>query len=210
MRLAVVMVSLPRSAVLAVEPAAAAMVLREVSLWSQTERILDVAVIEGNPARMLVLDANGVTSYRLQDSRWQSEQALPDRPLAAVAARSAGKAGSCAATKTIFSMPTCPAFYCRGSAASSLAMTCYDSDDSWPIGADSVQPECVFYFLAAISSAAHSLPEQASKRRRRRFIPPPLFLANKSRAWLLAAVDGTGPSARRQHRSGGGKAGVGQ
>src|SRR6478735_991033 len=45
----VVMVSLPRSAVLAVEPAAAAMVLREVSLWSQAERLLDVAVIEGNP-----------------------------------------------------------------------------------------------------------------------------------------------------------------
>ena len=54
---AVVMVSLPRSGVLAVEPAAAAMVLREVSLWSQPEPILDVAVIEGNPALMLVLDA---------------------------------------------------------------------------------------------------------------------------------------------------------
>ncbi len=73
----VVMVSLPRSAALAVEPAAAAMVLREVSLWSQTERILDVAVIEGNPARMLVLDANGVTSYRMQESRWLVEQSLP-------------------------------------------------------------------------------------------------------------------------------------
>ena len=71
------MVSLPRSAVLAVEPAAAAMELREVSLWSQPERILDVAVIEGNPARMLVLDANSVTFYRMQESRWLVEQSLP-------------------------------------------------------------------------------------------------------------------------------------
>ena len=52
------------------------MVLRKIPLWSQPDRILDVAVIDGNPARMLVLDANGVTAYRLQDNRWQPEQSL--------------------------------------------------------------------------------------------------------------------------------------
>ena len=74
-------------------PTAAAMVLRRIPLWSQPERILDVAVIDGNPARMLVLDANGVTSYRLQDNHWQLGTIASDHPLAAVAARSAGKAG---------------------------------------------------------------------------------------------------------------------
>ena len=73
----IVMVSLPRSASLSVEPEAAAVVLRRIPLWSQPERILDVAVIDGNPARMLVLDANGATSYRLQDNRWQMEQSFP-------------------------------------------------------------------------------------------------------------------------------------
>ena len=73
----VVMVSLPRSAPLPVEPAAATMVLRRIPLWSQPKRILDVAVSLGSPARMLVLDADGVAIYRLEDSRWQAEQSLP-------------------------------------------------------------------------------------------------------------------------------------
>ena len=45
----IAMVSLPRSAPLPVEPEAAAVVLRKIPLWSQTERILDVAVTDGNP-----------------------------------------------------------------------------------------------------------------------------------------------------------------
>ena len=113
----VVMVSLPRSAALAVEPAAAAMVLREVSLWSQTERILDVAVIDGNPARMLVLDANGVTSYRMQDNRWQVGTITSHYPFAAVAARSARKAGAGRRQDKdhLFDVYL-PGVYCRGSA----------------------------------------------------------------------------------------------
>ena len=59
--LSIVMVSLPRSAPLTVGSDAAALVIRRIPLWSQAERILDVAVIDGNPARMLVLDANSVT-----------------------------------------------------------------------------------------------------------------------------------------------------
>ena len=71
---AVVIVSLPRTAPLSIEPQLTTMVLHKTSLWSQQERILDVAVIDGNPARMLVLDANGVATYRSQDGRWQLEQ----------------------------------------------------------------------------------------------------------------------------------------
>ena len=89
----VVMVSLPRSAALAVEPAAAAMVLREVSLWSQTERILDVAVIEDNPARMLVLDANGVIVLPDAGESLADRTSTSHCSFAAVAARSARKAG---------------------------------------------------------------------------------------------------------------------
>src|ERR1700687_1153139 len=73
---AIVMVSLPISAPPSVEPEAAAMALRKISLWSQPDRILDVAVVDGNPARMLVLDTNGVAVYRTQENRWQVEQSL--------------------------------------------------------------------------------------------------------------------------------------
>src|SRR6478672_2604536 len=46
----IVMVSLPRSTPASVEPEAAEMALRRIPLWSQPERILDVAVVDGNPA----------------------------------------------------------------------------------------------------------------------------------------------------------------
>src|SRR5713101_2568767 len=69
----VVMISLPRPETRAAEPDVAATVLHKTPLWSQQEQILDVAVLEGNPARMLVLDSAGVVFYRLQDRRWQAE-----------------------------------------------------------------------------------------------------------------------------------------
>src|SRR5713226_1718892 len=58
-----VMVSLPQPATRFVEPVAAAMTLHKTPLWSQQDRILDVAVIDGTPARMVVLDSNGVAVY---------------------------------------------------------------------------------------------------------------------------------------------------
>ncbi len=65
-----------------------------LSLWSQPERILDVAVLEGNPARLLVLDSNGVTSYRLQDGRWQAGAVSADHAFQALASRPERKAGA--------------------------------------------------------------------------------------------------------------------
>ena len=122
----VVMVSLPRSALLSVEPEAAAMVLRRIPLWSQPERILDVAVIEGNPARMLVLDGNGVRLYRFQDNRWQSEQSLPiahSRPWPRDLRGRLVAAKTLSITKTIFLMSTCPASIAEVRRALPPAMT---------------------------------------------------------------------------------------
>ena len=99
---AIVMVSLPVSVPRSVEPEAAAMALRKISLWSQADRILDLAVIDGNPARMLVLDSNGITVYRIQENRWQLEQSLSHRPLPALATRSARKVDTGQRSKPTF------------------------------------------------------------------------------------------------------------
>src|SRR5438445_11491949 len=65
---AVVMVSLARPETLPVTRETPAVVIHKALLWSQPDRILDVAVIDGNPAHMAVLDANGVNIFKLQDS----------------------------------------------------------------------------------------------------------------------------------------------
>jgi hypothetical protein len=187
---AVVMVSLARSAVLAVEPTAAAMVLREVSLWSQTERILDVAVIEDNRARMVVLDANGVTSYRMQESRWLVEQALPiahSRPWPRdlrgrlVWHRDGDK-------DHLFDAYL-PGVFCRGSGGAALAMTCFESNDPWPIGAD------LFSQSASFASSRNFFNGTLSPGVGAQTTAPAFYSAaavprEQSTWWLLAAVDG--------------------
>jgi hypothetical protein len=75
---AVAMVSVPRSGRSGAAYEAMPITLRKVPLWTQDERILDVAVLEenGTPSRIAVLGAEDVSAYRLQNGKWQMEQTL--------------------------------------------------------------------------------------------------------------------------------------
>ena len=190
----IAMVYLPRSAPPAVEPEAAAMVLRKIPLWAQTERILDLAVIDGNPARMLVLDGNGVTFYRLQESRWQLEQLLPvvhSRPWPRdlrgrlVLGKDLGKDKD----KDHLFDAYLPGVLCRSSAGASLAMTCYDSDDPWPIGTDVSSLNATFtasrnFFSGALSPGIGKLTTAPA------FYSAAALPRGQTVWWLLASVDG--------------------
>jgi len=130
---AVAMVSVPRSG----RPGAAyesmPITLRKVSLWTQDDRILDVAVLEENSivSRIAVLGTEDVFTYRLQNGKWQAEQTLaivhpnpwpldlrgrffqaPDRTLNAYL----------------------PGVICRIAVTTApLTIACHASDDPWPI-----------------------------------------------------------------------------
>ncbi len=184
----VAMVSLPRSAVLAVEPAAAAMVLRGFSLWSQPEPILDVAGIEGSPGRMLVLDANGVTSYRMQESHWLVEQSLPISHSRPWPRDPRGRLVLRRDKDHVFDAYL-PGVYCRSSGGASLAMTCFESNDPWPIGTDLFSQSASFtsgrnYFSGALS------PGVGSQTTAPAFYSGAAIPGEQSTWWLLAAVDG--------------------
>lgn len=197
---AVVMVSLPRPAALAVEPKTAAMVLDKAPLWSQTQRILDVAVIDrnpdhnpdrnpdGNPARMLVLDATGVASYRLQDSRWQPEPSAPalhSRPWP----RDLRGRLVLRKDKDHPFDAYLPGVHCRGSLGEALAMTCHDSDDPWPLGSD------LFNLNVAFTSSRNFFGGTLSPAVGKQSTAPPFYSAaavprDNTAWWLLATVDG--------------------
>ena len=72
------MVSLPRPAGTATSHESVPLSLRKISLWTQDDPILDVAVLEENatPTRIAVLDAEKVSLYRMQGGKWQQEQTL--------------------------------------------------------------------------------------------------------------------------------------
>ncbi len=185
---AIVMVSLPRPAALSVEPEPSAMVLRKFPLWSQQERILDVAITDGNPARMLVLDGSGLASYRLQDGQWRLEQSLPaihsrpwPRDLRGRLVLRKEKDHSFDAYL--------PGVYCRGSASSPLAMNCYDSDEAWPVGVDP------FSLNAAFTSSRNFFSGTLSPGVGQSTTAPPFYSAaavprDNTAWWLLAGVDG--------------------
>ncbi|MGZ4733229.1 MAG: hypothetical protein ACXVZH_13930, partial [Terriglobales bacterium] len=183
----VVMVSLPRSAVLTVEPAAAAMVLRGVSLWSQPELILDVAVIDGNPARMLVLDANGVTSYRMQANRWVLEQSVPVAHSRPWPRDLRGRLVLRKDKDRLFAAYL-PGVYCRSSGDAPPAMTCFESNDPWPIGTDMFSQNASFtsarnFFSGALSPGVGNLTTAPA------FYSAAAVPREHSTWWLLAAVD---------------------
>jgi hypothetical protein len=183
---AIVMVSLPRSAPLSVEPEAAAVVLRRIPLWSQPERILDVAVVEGSPARMWVLDGNGVTSYRLQDNHWQLEQSLPlvhSRPWPRDL-----RGRLMLGTDRVLDAYL-PGVHCRGSASPPAAMTCYDSDDPWPVGTDLSILNASFTPTRNFFSGALS-PAVGKQTMAPTFYSAAAVPRGHAVSWLLAAVDG--------------------
>ena len=186
----VVMVSVPRPAALSVEPEAAAMVLRKIPLWLQPERILDVAVSDGNPARMLVLDANGVASYRFQEGRWQPEQSLAIVHSRAWPRDLRGRLvlGKDKNKDHLFDAYL-PGVYCRGSAGAPPAMTCSYSDDPWPVGTDLFSLNASFtssrnFFSGVLSPAVGKLTTAPA------FYSAAAVPGEKATRWLLATVDG--------------------
>jgi hypothetical protein len=184
----IVMVSLPRSAPPSVEPETAAMVLRSIPLWSQPERILDVAVTASNPARMLVLDGNGVTSYRLQENRWQLEQSLTivhSRPWP----RDLRGRLALANNKDLAFDAYLPGVHCRSSASAPPAMTCYDTDDPWPVGSDLAVLNASFTSTRNFFSGALS-PAVGKQTTAPAFYSAAAVPRAQETWWLLAAVDG--------------------
>jgi len=184
----ILMVSLPRPAPLPVEPEAAAMVLRKIPLWSQTERILDVAVTAGNPARLLVLDGSGVRSYRLQDNRWQLEQSLPIVHSHPWPRDLRGRLVLANSKDPAFEAYL-PGVHCRSLANAPPAMTCYEGDDLWPVGSDlavlnaSLTPTRNF-FGGALSPAVGKQTTAPA------FYSAAAVPRAQGTSWLLAAADG--------------------
>ncbi len=184
----VAMVSLPRSAVLAVEPSAATMALRGLSLWSQPERMLDVAVVDSNPARMLVLDANGVTSYRMQEGHWLAEPSFRIAHSRPWPRDLRGRLVLRLETDHLFDAYL-PGVYCRSSGGGSPAMTCFESSDPWPIGTDLYSQSASFASARNFFSGALA-PGIGSQATAPAFYSAVAVPRQQSTWWLLAAVDG--------------------
>lgn len=129
---AVVMVSTPRPEGPIFTHDSVPLTLRKIPLWTQEDRILDVAVLEENvtPTHIAVLDPEKVSLYRWQGGKWQQEQSLP---LSHARPWPRDIRGRLLPAKDHLLDAYLPGVMCRSKSSTPLVMSCHESDDPWPL-----------------------------------------------------------------------------
>jgi hypothetical protein len=129
---AVVMVSTPRRAGPVASRDSVPMTLQKILLWSQEERILDVAVLDEGVTQthIAVLDPEKVSLHRLRDGKWQQEQVLT---LSHARPWPRDMRGRLLPAKDHLLDAYLPGVLCRSTGGIPLSMSCHESDDPWPL-----------------------------------------------------------------------------
>jgi hypothetical protein len=162
--------------------------LHATPLISQPEPILDVAILEGNPRRMLALGENAVTVFEFvtNDGHWLSGQSLAishDRPLPR------DVRGRIVLRKDHLFDAYLPGMICRSTNASPLTLNCSRSDDPWPLQTDDFEVSGFFaparnFFTGAL------VPGIGQQKLAPAFYSAAALPRGKYALWIFAAVDG--------------------
>ena len=184
--LSVVMVSMPHPESATSAQNSLPLTLRATTLLSQADPILDVAVIEGSPRRMMVLGGNSVTPYEFRDGHW-----LPGQSLAINHARSLPRdlRGTLVLRKDHLFDAYLPGLVCHSTSAAPLGMTCANSDDPWPLQAEDSAVSAFFaparnFFTGAL------VPGIGQQKSAPSFYSAAAVPRDKYVLWILTGVDG--------------------
>ncbi|HXW93106.1 MAG TPA: hypothetical protein VEK33_21330 [Terriglobales bacterium] len=182
----IVTVAVPGSLKGSGDRSASPLTIRKSLLWSDENRILDVAVIDGNPAHMIVLEGESVALYRSQNAQWQPEQILP---VVHVHPWPRDLRGRLLLRKDHLFDAYLPGVYCRSTPTAPLSMSCDDSDDPWPLTENAGELNAFFsasrnFFTGAISPGIQ-----------KQTMVPAFYSAaplprDRYTLWAFAAVDG--------------------
>jgi hypothetical protein len=129
----VVMVTIPRTNSVAAEHSTAPLTIHKALLWTDDNRILDVALPTGSPQIMIVLEAESIALYALQSGHWQAQQAL-----AITHARPWPRdlRGRLMLRKDHLFDAYLPGVFCQSTTVAPLALKCRESDDPWPLATE--------------------------------------------------------------------------
>ena len=117
------------------------MTLHKTLLWTQPRPIVDVAVLEGSAPHLVILEAETVSLYRFQGGRWQVEQAFPV-PHARPWPRDLR--GRIITRKDRLFDVYLPGVFCESGNTTPLAVSCRESEDSWPLGGETIRLNAFF------------------------------------------------------------------
>jgi len=180
------MVSLPRPDSAGSTRELSAFTLHKTLLWSQADPILDVAVLDGNPPHLVILEPNQVVLYRFQDSHWQREQEFAiahSRPWPR------DMRGRLVTRKDHLLDAYLPGVLCQSGNHAPLALHCRESDDSWPLGNDLLNLNA-FYAPARNFFTGVLVPGVGKQTSAPAFFSAAVLPRVNYTLWLFAALDG--------------------
>lgn len=180
----VILVSTPRPYLAAVGQNAPAITIRATTLISQADPILDVAVVENTPPRVVVLGRTAVTIQEFANQHWTIVQSLPvtsPNPLPRDAR------GRIFLRKDRLFDAYLPGLACHSTNSAPLAMNCAPSEDPWPLQAQGLSA----FFSPARNFFTGALVPGIGKQNS---APPFYSTAAIPRAnyalWIFAGLDG--------------------
>jgi hypothetical protein len=186
----VVMVSIPRDSDSVGSRDSCAITLHKIPLWSQEDRILDVAVLddeEATPRHIAVLDAEKVAIYRQLNGKWQVEHNFA---IAHIRPWPQDLRGRLILAKDHLFDVYLPGVFCKTTTVP-LALSCRESDDPWPLNsAPGVQTVGGFYsasrnfFTGALTPGIAKI-NNVGKFYSATSLPRPSYVL-----WLFSGVDG--------------------
>jgi hypothetical protein len=180
----VLLVSTPRTNFAVVAPNAPPITIRPTPLVSQADPILDVAIVENNPPRVVVLGRAAVTIQEFANQHWSVVQSLAitsPTPLPRDAR------GRIFLRKDRLFDAYLPGLACHSTNSAPLAMNCTPSEDPWPLQAQGLS--------AFFSPARNFFPGALIPGIGKQNSAPPFYSAaavpraNYS-LWIFAGLDG--------------------
>jgi hypothetical protein len=179
----VAMVTAPRAGFVAVEHPAIALTIRKALLWTDENRILDVAQVNGSPQHMIVFEAESVELLKFQDGRWQREQSLP---VSHAHPWPRDLRGRLVLRSDHLFDAYLPGVFCRSSTTAPLALNCYESDDPWPLAAG----QSAFFAPARNFFTGALSPGIEKQTTVKAFYSAAMLPRDKYRLWIFSTVDG--------------------
>jgi len=183
---AVVLVSAPRADSAATAQSGFPLTLHATQLASQREPILDVAVVEGSPRRLVALTEHAITVYTNRDGRWIASEPLkidhaepfPRDPRGRIVLRN----------DHLFDVYL-PGYVCHSVSSSPITLSCSRSDDPWPLGDASSGISAFFapqknFFTGAL------VPGIGKQKSAPAFYSAAAVPRDKYTLWIFAGVDG--------------------
>ena len=182
----IVIVSAPRPDSATNSQLAFPMTIRAMPLVSQPEPILDAAVVEGSPRRMVTLSQHAVTVWVENDSKWTASEPLAIQHADAFPRDPRGRI--ILGNDHLFDIYL-PGYICHSVSSFPISMSCARNDDPWPIaGANS---GITGFFAPSRNFFTGALVPGVGKQKS----APPFYSAasiprDNYTLWLFTGVDG--------------------